>query len=385
MSMDAAYILEQFQQDLANVPEEVAHYLEEIKAKDVKLYTLRKRIQHYDNQIHKHIRTHGSLSENPKEKQYSNKISADFEHAIKMQQEKCELANKLNDLVSRHMRRLDLDIKRLQNDGLLAPSTDAIVLPATRALQMAASTSNAAAVANAQKRQPSQPIVQHLHAPLHSHPQVQPSRGATPDLAAAGITAGLNGLASGVGALPGTPQSGNNAVTSNGSIHAGQRPMKRQKLANGSSVNGSVRTTPSSVSINSPLSASMMPTPGKIEDDAVSAAIAVTTQLNRSGLVPRGSNGLGSGTVRAGSATTSNKIKSSSQQPADDDEEENNDSALYCFCQQVSYGDMIACDNPDCQYEWFHYGCVGLKAPPSGLWYCSAECEQVCSNKKGRK
>ena len=36
----------------------------------------------------------------------------------------------------------------------------------------------------------------------------------------------------------------------------------------------------------------------------------------------------------------------------------------YCICNQVSYGDMVACDNTDCPYEWFHYPCVGVTAPP---------------------
>ena len=51
---------------------------------------------------------------------------------------------------------------------------------------------------------------------------------------------------------------------------------------------------------------------------------------------------------------------------ANGDEEE----VLYCTCQQVSFGNMVACDNPDCQYEWFHYDCVGLTEPPNGTWYC---------------
>ncbi len=27
---------------------------------------------------------------------------------------------------------------------------------------------------------------------------------------------------------------------------------------------------------------------------------------------------------------------------------------------------MIACENPDCSIEWFHFGCVGLTAEVSG-------------------
>ncbi|KAI9271347.1 hypothetical protein BY458DRAFT_474816 [Sporodiniella umbellata] len=43
---------------------------------------------------------------------------------------------------------------------------------------------------------------------------------------------------------------------------------------------------------------------------------------------------------------------------------------LYCYCNQVSFGDMVACDSENCEREWFHYPCVGLVGPPAGKWYC---------------
>ena len=46
------------------------------------------------------------------------------------------------------------------------------------------------------------------------------------------------------------------------------------------------------------------------------------------------------------------------------------DEQKYCYCNQVSYGEMIACDNDDCDIEWFHYDCVGLKMLPKGKYYC---------------
>ncbi|KAK3819783.1 MAG: inhibitor of growth proteins N-terminal histone-binding-domain-containing protein [Benniella sp.] len=55
---------------------------------------------------------------------------------------------------------------------------------------------------------------------------------------------------------------------------------------------------------------------------------------------------------------------------------------LYCYCQQVSYGEMVACDNADCEIEWFHLSCAGLKAPPKGKWYCK-DCSQ--KSKKPQK
>ncbi|XP_050061849.1 inhibitor of growth protein 3-like isoform X2 [Aphis gossypii] len=42
----------------------------------------------------------------------------------------------------------------------------------------------------------------------------------------------------------------------------------------------------------------------------------------------------------------------------------------YCLCNQIAYGTMVACDNNKCPHEWFHYECVGIINPPNGKWYC---------------
>lgn len=55
----------------------------------------------------------------------------------------------------------------------------------------------------------------------------------------------------------------------------------------------------------------------------------------------------------------------------------------YCFCNQVSYGEMVACDNPSCKIEWFHFGCVGLKEQPKGKWYCP-DCAGLKYRRKGK-
>lgn len=47
----------------------------------------------------------------------------------------------------------------------------------------------------------------------------------------------------------------------------------------------------------------------------------------------------------------------------------------YCLCHQVSFGEMIGCDNPDCPIEWFHFQCVDLTSKPKGKWYCP-KCSQ---------
>lgn len=52
------------------------------------------------------------------------------------------------------------------------------------------------------------------------------------------------------------------------------------------------------------------------------------------------------------------------------EEDEDQDNNVWCICQQKSEGDMVACDNKSCPYEWFHYKCVGITAPPRGKWFC---------------
>lgn len=42
----------------------------------------------------------------------------------------------------------------------------------------------------------------------------------------------------------------------------------------------------------------------------------------------------------------------------------------YCICEEVSYGNMVCCDNDLCPIEWFHFGCVSLTRKPKGKWYC---------------
>jgi hypothetical protein len=45
---------------------------------------------------------------------------------------------------------------------------------------------------------------------------------------------------------------------------------------------------------------------------------------------------------------------------------------LFCICQKPYDADrlMIGCDNPGCQYEWFHLPCLKMKRVPQGDWIC---------------
>lgn len=55
---------------------------------------------------------------------------------------------------------------------------------------------------------------------------------------------------------------------------------------------------------------------------------------------------------------------------------DSDDDGPWCNCQQYIEGSqLIGCDNPDCQIQWFHMSCIGLATEPDGEWFCPS-CNQ---------
>ncbi|OAK96293.1 PHD finger domain-containing protein [Phaeosphaeriaceae sp. SRC1lsM3a] len=106
------------------------------------------------------------------------------------------------------------------------------------------------------------------------------------------------------------------------------------------------------------------------------------------------STALASPAVKAATTAKSNPPSSAASSVAPDQEndypeaeaesEEDGDEPRYCYCNEVSYGNMVACDNDDCPREWFHLACVNLDKAPVGRtkWFCSDECKEVYAKTK---
>ena len=108
-------------------------------------------------------------------------------------------------------------------------------------------------------------------------------------------------------------------------------------------------------------------------------------ELNNSG---SGETARASGQTKKQSGTTASKKKKrksrqSQQQVEDnppatqvksalreDELQHDADEPTYCLCDQISYGEMILCDNDLCPIEWFHFVCVSLTSKPKGKWFC---------------
>jgi hypothetical protein len=71
-------------------------------------------------------------------------------------------------------------------------------------------------------------------------------------------------------------------------------------------------------------------------------------------------------TAQALAAQTADEDASSSMQGDDEGGDVDADELTYCYCNGVSYGEMVACDADGCEREWFHLECVGLKVAPKG-------------------
>ena len=75
------------------------------------------------------------------------------------------------------------------------------------------------------------------------------------------------------------------------------------------------------------------------------------------------------------------KNKSSNENLNNDDSDTE---IRYCFCKQLSFGEMVLCDNEQCTIQWFHFECVDLTTKPRGRWYCP-NCRGIRSNRKKKQ
>uniref|UniRef100_A0A336NA97 Inhibitor of growth protein n=1 Tax=Culicoides sonorensis TaxID=179676 RepID=A0A336NA97_CULSO len=78
------------------------------------------------------------------------------------------------------------------------------------------------------------------------------------------------------------------------------------------------------------------------------------------------------GTTSSGrqSASGHNSSRDTREDTPPQEEAIDPDEPTYCLCDQISFGEMILCDNDLCPIEWFHFSCVGLATKPKGKWYC---------------
>ena len=109
---------------------------------------------------------------------------------------------------------------------------------------------------------------------------------------------------------------------------------------------------------------------GDEDDSVLSSAEPSDTDASTTARSRRG--GTGARTNKSAASEEEEDIDVEMGDGEEVEEEEQEDDRKYCFCQRVSFGEMVGCENDKCPYEWFHLGCVGLKEAPKDqdVWYC---------------
>ncbi|TKX23216.1 hypothetical protein C1H76_4282 [Elsinoe australis] len=412
---DAATVLELFTHDVANLPAEIAHLLEEIKAKDEHITQCKDAVISRDNALQRHIKQHGSHVKHPKEEAFTKAINDNFDRMEVLQREKVALSEKAMVVLERQIKRFDVKLRDLQATDqfprdptlptLLGPSSGNAVPPLSGVSTPLQSTSGNAAsgaganIANAAIARlagtartasgtatPNPILAQpHLNVPsagrspretsvdASKRRRLNASLGSLP-VASSNLRQTSTGPAS--TPKPGTPGASSRAGSAQPTKPSQARKMPGQKKGTLPSTSATsaagrkrVRTSilPSKkgdrrrqlASRSGRGSPSASPTPS---DSHASVSPTPSAQPSDVGVSERKK---APGNVKHKTEPTSDDEDVTQVEAGEED-----DTEVYCSCQRTSFGDMIGCDNLDCKYQWFHWSCVGLKETPDGEWLC---------------
>lgn len=332
---EIAAIATEFISNLDNLPQEVSHMVKEIEHKDAKIQELLPKIAARESQLKELLQKGGSGLSNPagnlseadrvKAEKLAERIRTDYGRADEWSSQKEALSLRLWRSIHSHHKRLNEEMNKISPTVLNNYSTAASM----GTPQVPSLSALPAALAGLKS-----PAVE-MDSPL------------------AGLKRKGSVLSPGVGTLtPGTPMSAAARARAGGRTtpvdSASPAPPER-------GLGGAVRGAGASRKARGgSLSASG---PGR-------SALSQSTELGSLGGLEGFEGDMGEG-----------------------EEGEEKDDTPYCFCQRVSFGEMIGCDNaendPDCK-EWFHIGCVGVTKPLPQKWYCS-ECLAKLKNKRRRQ
>ena len=382
---------------MANTPAEVTHLLEEIAAKDQQILMFQKEIDKRDNQLQKWVRTNGGHIVNPKEDAFSKTINDCYDKCEILQAEKVGLSEKALIVLERQIKRLDVGLRSLSareefpsdwnGPSMLSGSGTGVSTPVgTGPLQPVsvniATTGGAPSIANAAQLRMAQTAAagrSGQQTPTTSTPRSQRESSIDANKRRR-LNASLGSLPAASSNLrqsslgPGTPKAGTPGPAGATSSRAGSaqptRPAAASKKAGAPQPSKKV-APPANTSRK-------RPRPSHKKGDR-------RRQLTRDRATPSTNASASDGESDSASPTPSSVPRSQVDGAADrrsnkraEEEEagEEEDDEIYCFCQKVSYGDMVGCDNDNCKYQWFHWDCVGLKSEPKGEWLCP-DCKKL--------
>ena len=415
---DAASVLESFVHDVANTPAEVTHLLEEIQTKDMQIHALKDEISKRDAQLQKWVRLNGGHIVNPKDEPFSRTVNDCYDKCEILQAEKCGLGEKAQIVLERQIKRLDLGLRGLgareefpsdwggptllsgsgSVTGVSTPVTGGggvvhaaplhVVSGNIGSVGGAPNIANAAQIRMAQAAKAGRSVV-------HAGGTVTPTNMPRNQRESSSEANKRRRLNVSLGTLPvpssnlgqsslgpGTPKAGTPNPQAAGTSRAGSAQPTRPA--------GGLKKAPTTAAARK-----LAPPQPSRKRDRHRKKGDRRRQLKSDRATPS-TNASGSDDEDSASPTPSSLPRSQADgtgdrrhrnhrhhdEPASDDDEDDpeEDNTLYCFCQRKSFGDMIGCDNDNCEYQWFHYECVSITKQPLGEWLCPT-CRKLPRNK----
>jgi len=248
--------------------------------------------------------------------------------------------------MDRHIKRLDVKIKDLQSEGLFP--TEQIPLP-----QHPSISDSKLARGLSHSRTASRRVSPSIHV-RSSSLNLEKSAVSVP--AATSTANPLSAAAASGAASVGTP----------GSASGHDNKRRRLTSATGAAIGSNLGTATSGAtpSIPSTLANAGATTPGPGSAGLSGRGSAENGRPTDSNVLPaRTGPGIKRGGMKHGGVGHKRRVQheqedeeEEEEEDDDDDEENGDDKRPYCYCQQVSWGNMVACDDSDCRYEWFHWG-----------------------------
>ena len=251
--------------------------------------------------------------------------------------------------MDKHIKRLDVKIKDLQNEGLFP--AEQIPLPQHPSISDSKLARGLSHSRNASRR-----VSPSIHVRSSSLNLEKSALSVASTPAATSTTNPLSAAAASGAASVGTP----------GSASGHDNKRRRLTSATGASVGSNIGTTASGATppISSTLANARATTPGPGSAGLPGrGSVENVRPTDGNGLPARIGPGIKRGGMKHGGVGHKRRVQHEQEdeeeeedEDDDDDEENGDDKRLYCYCQQVSWGNMVACDDSDCRYEWFHWG-----------------------------
>ncbi|CAL4220145.1 unnamed protein product, partial [Meganyctiphanes norvegica] len=376
--------LEDFLEVIDQIPQEIRDRTTDLRELDLG-------IQNSSDQIEDQIKTffgNAKKMKTPDRDVEYEKIRKEYNKLLDDADEKLNIATNMHDLLERYMRKLDQELEKFKFE-LEADSPGITEVLEKRSLELDEpirdnqkenryhnlnSRSHSTA---SERRQSASVSIKKEERPV-ADPSLSSGLSASPPPSATAITYSLGHMGAGSNAIA---AAASQAIAATQQMQQGRRTASLK--ASYDAITLGVHPTEFSIgselanAAQTALAASALPQEPLTTPAASTSTSSITKKHKKKhgGSSSSSSSSLAIPAVMEASPAPSEDLLSSDlidpeQTPENPDWSYDPNEPRYCTCNQVSYGDMVACDNPKCPVEWFHYPCVGITAPPKGKWYC---------------